>query len=147
MATPVFLPGRRVLLQRSNDGTATNVTFLGIATARDLKQTKNFADTTAPDDVSPTNVPNRKSVVTSKEWSLNFSGMLDATKRSNLQADFDSEDAVKYRLEIIPESGLNKGYYFGAIHIESLDFGAAYKDMVSFTITARGEDALTWTDE
>lgn len=143
MATPVFLPGRRYLLKRWN---GTSYIFFGVVENKALKQQANYADTTAPDENNPTNVPTRKSIKTSTQWDVTFSGMMDSAKRATFQSDMDAEDPVKWAFEHKPENGVGAGYYSGNVFFESFEQSGETKGMTAFSVSARGDDALTWTD-
>jgi len=145
MATPNFIPGRRMKISRSLGNSPETFQFLGIISTRTIKMSKAYAETTAPDDNNPTDVPNRKSVVTEKSWDATFAGKLDAAKLALFQADVDSEDPVRYKFELIPEVTGGGGYWIGAVHYENFEINGDFQGMVSFTISARGDDALTWT--
>ena len=145
MSTPDFLPGRRYLLRRYNT-TTLKYDFLAIVENKSLDQTNNYADTTAPDEAQPTNIPVRKSIKTTLQWDVTFSGMIDTSKLALLRADCASESPVNYAFEFVPTSGIGAGYYSGAIFFEKLTLAGEQKGMTSFSVSARGDDVLTWTD-
>jgi hypothetical protein len=144
MAEPVLLPGNRFRLYRSTGGDPETFAFVCIASTTELVQSKDFEDATVPDCDTPTAPAVRKSMLRSKAWNLSFSGATDAKRFQDVQADYDSEDPVRYQIRIDRPAADGGGTYTGAVHIENLTMGTADRGMVRFSATARGDGELEW---
>jgi hypothetical protein len=146
MALPKLLPGNRFRLYRSAGGSPETFTFVCVANTISLTQANEYEETTSPDCAAPTAIPARQSIKRSTSWSLSFSGTVDAAKMTNLRTDVASESATRYQLlfdQVLADGG---GAYTGAIHFESFVETKTNNGLVSFTVTARGDGVLTWTD-
>ena len=141
MSTEAFLAGHRFRLYRRATGADV---FMCLAITKSLQRGNNYEETSAYNCDNPSELPWRKSVKTGRFWNLSFSGKLSAARLSLLQADVDSEDPVEYRLTVDPADGQGAGNWTGSIHFENLEIGSNENGMVTFAVTARGDDALAW---
>jgi hypothetical protein len=146
MATPVLLPGNRFRLYRSAGGSPETFTFVCLANTISLTQTNEYEDTTTPDCADPTAIPVRQSIKRSSQWGLSFSGTVDATKMTNFRTDAGAEAAQRYQILFDKNLAGGGGAYTGAIFFESFAETKTNNGLVAFTVTARGDGILTWTD-
>lgn len=140
MTEPVLLPGNRFRLLREG-ATPGQYVFVCIANTVSFGRTKGFEDTTIPDCDTPTAIPNRKSVVSSRSWDISFSGTVDPVRFSNIEADFEAEAAHNYQLIFDRPLAGGGRTYTGPIHFESLNVSKTNNGLVNFTATARGDGA------
>src|SRR6478672_9008375 len=140
MAAPTLLPGNRFRLMREGTTPGTYV-FVCIAQTKSLTKTNEFEDATVPDCSTPLSIPNRKSIVRSRQWSLSFSGICDASQFANIRADVDSETPHNYQLLVDKLLAAGGGTWSGAIFFESLVIASTNNGLVTFTATCRGDDA------
>lgn len=143
MASDNPLSGNRFNLYRMVTGAPV---FVCTAVNTGLTQTKEFDDATMPDCDDPTAIPNRKSVVKMKSWSLSFGGKAVMAHYSDLKADYDSEGAVAYRVVANPLDGAGGGRWDGNIHIETLEMAKSDNGIVTFSATCRGDGDLSFLE-
>jgi hypothetical protein len=147
MALPVLLPGNRFRLYRSSAlGPPEVFTFVCLANTISLTQTNEYEDTTSPDCAAPTAIPARQSIKRSTQWALSFSGTVDATRMINFRTDVAAESPQRYQILFDQVLAGGGGAYTGAIFFESFTETKTNNGLVSFTVTARGDGALVWTD-
>jgi hypothetical protein len=147
MATPVLLPGNRFRLYRSTSlGPPEVFAFVCLANTISLTQTNEYEDTTSPDCANPTAIPVRQSIKRSSQWALSFSGTVDATKMATFRTDVNAESAQRYQVLFDQNLAGGGGAYAGAIFFESFAETKTNNGLVAFTVTARGDGILTWTD-
>lgn len=145
MATPTLLPGNRFRLYRES-GTPGTYTFVCIATTVTLTMSSDFEDATVPDCDTPTAIPTRKSIRRQRAWSLNFSGIVDADRFTDLRTDAEAEAAHSYQILVDKALADGGGTWTGDLFIESLEISKQDNGLVRFTAQARGDGALVWED-
>ncbi|MGL3208689.1 hypothetical protein [Bradyrhizobium sp. BR 1433] len=141
MGSDAPLSGNRFNLYRIVNN---NPVFVCAAVNLGLTETKQFDDATMPDCDNPTAIPTRKSVVKSKEWSLNFGGKAVMKHYTDLKTDKDSEAPVPYRIVANPIDNQGGGRWDGLLHFESLELTKNDNGIVTFTCQCRGDGDLTF---
>lgn len=137
-----ILPGNRFRLYRMVTGTPE---FVCMSTDLTFTKTKELETTLVPDCENPTNPATNVSVAKSRAFSINAGGAAIMKHYAVMEADFESDAPVPYRIVADPDDGAGAGRWDGLMHITNLQMAKSADGIVKFTLQATGEGKTTFT--
>lgn len=143
MAQPDIIKGTYFSLMLGDGGTPETFEALcGITTRRFVNQA-NTTDQITRDCADPEDVPIRRLIVTSKQWSLSGDGVLNRSQLADIQAAWGETRNYRFIFTEPTDDEVFQGYYGGAGILTNLEITGG--DDAFATISVQIESDGEWT--
>ena len=139
------LDGKKLKLYKY-DASASAYVFICLAHSKGVTRSNSFESYMALDCDSPASPPVTKRHKTGSDWSMPFSGVMDAARFALLRAGADESASSQWRIVVDVPLADGGGQWDGAAWIENLEISSQNLGTVRFTANLVADGALPWTD-